>query len=422
MFFKTLRRLTILNSLVFFFIFIVFGIMLYGFVAHQLFDEVDDSMRQKAAAFYLANGRPRFAMNDPLSLDPRIFIMVRDTEGNVINLYPFPLEEVNRIIPYLFRTTMGRLETKQVEGHIYRVLSIPYNRDDHDLIRPDGTQGVIKEVIAISIVDSETAMLRRLSMIILTGLVTGMVVSIIAGLYLARRALVPIEASWDKQQQFVADASHELRTPLAVIKANTELLLRHPERTVEEESVRITNVLRETIRMNKLVATLLTLARADANRLELNRERVDLNQMIRTVSAEFEPLADMKGITLEVVSQCQFALTADKERLHQLLVILLDNALKYTQPSGKVMLTCTRQGGSVLITVKDTGRGISPEDLPHIFDRFFRGDKARSRETGGAGLGLAIAKWIVEQHGGKIGVKSTVGRGTEFYVEIPCHS
>lgn len=419
MFFKTLRKLTILNSLVFFFIFIVFGSLLYGFVAHQLFDEVDESMRQKAGAFYLVNGRPRFAMNDPLSLDPRIFIMVRDTEGSIINLYPFPLEEVNRIIPYLSRTATGRLETEQAEGHKYRVLSIPYQRDDNRLLRADGTPAVITEVLAISIVDSETAMLRRLSFIILTGLLSGLIVSMIAGLYLARRALVPIEASWDKQQQFVADASHELRTPLSVIKANTELMLRHPERTIEEESGRVTNVLRETIRMNKLVATLLTLARADANRLELNREAVDLNQLMRTVGAEFEPLAEMKGITLQVVSHCPLALTADKERLHQLLVILLDNALKYTQPAGAVMLACSRQGSHILITVKDSGCGISPEDVPHIFDRFFRGDKARSRETGGAGLGLAIAQWIVEQHGGTISAKSTFGRGTAFYVELP---
>lgn len=420
MFVKTLRRLTILNSIVFFFIFIVFGILLYGFVARQLFDEVDASMRQKAGAFYLAGGRPRFAVTDPLSLDPRIFMMVRDADGGIISLYPFPLDEVNLIIPYSSRSAAGNLETRQVEGHVYRVLSTPYHRDGNILVQADGTRHIVREVVAVSIVDSETAMLRRLSLIILAGVATGMLVSIVAGFYLARRALVPIEASWDKQQQFVADASHELRTPLAVIKANTELLLRHPGRTIREESARITNVLRETIRMNKLVATLLTLARADANRLELNKETIDLAGIVRSVGAEFGPLAEMKKISLKVVSGSPLDVMGDRERLHQLLVILLDNALKYTRPAGTVTLASSRQGHSAVIVVEDTGQGIPPEDLPHIFDRFFRGDKARSRDTGGTGLGLAIAGWIVEQHGGTIRAESIAGQGSRFIVAIPC--
>jgi len=246
-----------------------------------------------------------------------------------------------------------------------------------------------------------------------------MTVIIMAGYYLARRALVPIQAAWDKQHQFVADASHELRTPLTIIKSNAELLLRYPEHTIELEAIRITNVIRETIRMSKLVSTLFTLARADANQIEIQAVPILLNEVIGTVIDQFKPLAESKEIQLRVECNEIISLEADKERLHQLFVILLDNAIKYTSQAGCIYITCRSQNSTVLIKVADTGSGISAEDLPHIFNRFFRGDKVRSRETGGAGLGLAIAQWIVEKHRGKIWAESEIGVGTQIYVTIP---
>lgn len=267
--------------------------------------------------------------------------------------------------------------------------------------------------------DTEQGMLRRLMVIILMGQVVGMLVIIPAGYYLAQRALVPIRGAWEKQQQFVADASHELRTPLAVIQSNAELLLRHPEHTVEEETIRITNVVRETIRMSKLVSTLFTLARADANQLELQLSLVTLHEVISHVAEQFAPLAELKNITLEVKMMDEIEFIADRERLHQLFVILLDNGLKYTSFQGRIRVVCQKQFSTVLIQVIDTGCGIELADLPKVFHRFFRGDKVRSREAGGAGLGLAIAQWIVEKHGGKIWVASQVGVGTEFNITLP---
>jgi signal transduction histidine kinase len=196
-------------------------------------------------------------------------------------------------------------------------------------------------------------------------------------------------------------------------------MLRHPENTIEQESARITNVLRESIRMNKLVSTLLTLARADANQLELQMRPVVINEVIETVVEQFRPLVELKGLELSVVIEPQIELIADRERLHQLLVILLDNALKYTAAPGSIVLTCSKLQNQVGLKVEDTGCGIVPEDLPRVFDRFFRGDKARHRETGGAGLGLSIAQWIVEKHGGKIRAESAPGVGTQFHITLP---
>jgi signal transduction histidine kinase len=127
----------------------------------------------------------------------------------------------------------------------------------------------------------------------------------------------------------------------------------------------------------------------------------------------------MEGLVLKLKLGEQLEMMADKERLHQLLVILLDNAMKYTPPPGELLLTGNKQGNNLLLTVEDSGQGIAADDLPRVFDRFYRGDKARSREKGGTGLGLSIAKWIVEQHGGKISVDSKIGVGTKFTIVFP---
>jgi len=419
MFQKTLRRLTLLNAIVFLVIFIAFGGILYGYVARQIFNDIDESMNHKVDAFRIPSPRPRTGGAPTGFFDSRILILLRDIEGNIINLYSYPIEGISPELLYFLKLNgVERLQKQRIENHVYRILNVPYPYEENMVVK-DQKQIKVKDVIAISIVDSEVAMLRRLVFIILIGQVIGMTAIVLASYYLARRALVPIRAAWEKQQQFVADASHELRTPLAVIKSNAELLLRRPEHTIELETIRITNVIRETIRMSKLVSTLFTLARADADQIEIETVPIILNDVITTVAEQFEPLAQMQGISLQVQCNEVIMLVADRERLQQLFVILLDNAIKYTSDSGSIQVFCRRQSNMALMEVKDTGCGISSTDLPHVFDRFFRGDKVRPRKKGGAGLGLAIAQWIVEKHQGKIWVESEVGIGTQVYVTIP---
>ncbi|HWR43812.1 HAMP domain-containing sensor histidine kinase [Sporomusa sp.] len=419
MFTKTLRKLTLLNSAVVMLIFLTFGATLYSYVSSQLFNNIDNAMEERISSFRVVNGRPDINRRRSIFFDPRVIMLLRDPNGQVVILTPFASEDGENLKALAAQLESGSLTVKTYADHIYRVLCLPYQYDENVLFRPDGSKLEIQEVIAVSIVDSEVSMLRHLLIIIASGLFAGILVIGLAGYYLARLALVPIQTAWDRQQQFVADASHELRTPLAVVKTNAELMLRHPEKTVEQESARVTNVLREAIRMNKLVSTLLTLARADANQLELQLKSVVVNEVVETVVEQFRPLVELKGLELNVSIEPQIELTADRERLHQLLVILLDNALKYTVPPGKITLTCSKLQNQVVLKVEDTGCGILPEDLPRVFGRFFRGDKARHRETGGAGLGLSIAQWIVEKHGGKIRAESTPNVGTQFYITLP---
>ncbi len=417
MFRKTLRKLTILNSLVFFLILVWLGGSLYGFLAYQLFDEVDDAMAVRLAAFRIAGGRPKMVFGHPVAFDPRIFLFVRDAGGRVANFYPVD-NAAAAAEAAAAGARAGKPQMRRIDGHVYRTRALPFVGEERALARPEGAFAV-QDVVAVAIVDTETALLRRLLVIILAVTAAGMLAVVVAGYFLAWRALVPIRSAWERQQQFVADASHELRTPLTVIKANAELLLRYPGRTIEEESVRITNVVREANRMNKLVATLLTLARADAGQPELSREEVALGELVAAAAEQFGPLAERKGVALQAAAEDGVTLSADRERLQQLLVILLDNALKFTPAGGRITVACRRQAGQAVLTVADTGCGIPPADVPRIFDRFFRGDRARSRGEGGSGLGLAIAHWIVESHGGRIRAESAMGAGTKIIVTLP---
>ncbi|KYZ75365.1 histidine kinase [Anaerosporomusa subterranea] len=418
MFRKTLIRLTATNSMVFVALFILFGANIYGYVSYRLFDQVDDAMRLKADAFQIRNGRPSLAINKAAVFEPRVFLLLRGVDGRMINFYASFIEDSDRFNELAQYAESGKIVGRQQGPHTYRLYATPYRHEEVIYSRSGTDPVTVQDVIAISIVDSEVALLKRLLLILLTSLIGGAIVIVLAGYYLARRALSPVRIAWEKQQQFVADASHELRTPLAIIKSNAELTLRHPNHTVEEEGIRITNVIRESMRMNKLVSSLLTLARADANQAGLSLTNFTLREILELVIEQFQPIAEMKAILIKLMMPSDVCLTADRERIHQLCIIILDNAIKYTT-SGTVEISCFQKSNNVILTVCDTGCGIPEDDLPHIFDRFYRGDKARNRESGGTGLGLAIAKWIVEAHDGKIRVDSEFGIGTKIQVTLP---
>ena len=220
----------------------------------------------------------------------------------------------------------------------------------------------------------------------------------------------------------MADASHELRTPLTLIRANTEMVARHPDQPVSSSLELLNDILRETDRLSGLVTDLLTLARADAGQERLMLSSLKLDELVNQVARQFAPLAEAREIGLRVDACQPTMVLGDSARLLQLLVILVDNSLKHTPPGGSISLRCQSLKGSSrlpsVLTVADTGPGIAPEHLPHLFERFYRVDPARAHD-GGAGLGLAIAQWIVTAHGGKISVSSRVGGGTTFTVQLP---
>jgi two-component system OmpR family sensor kinase len=228
--------------------------------------------------------------------------------------------------------------------------------------------------------------------------------------------LARLEDLFKAQQRIVADVSHELRTPLTTIQGNLDLLRRGAADDPATRSSMLRAIAEETARMRRLVNDLLLLAQADAG-LKLQRKPVEMDTLLLEVYRQAQIMA--QGLTVRLGAEDQALVSGDADRLRQLLLNLVDNALKHTPAaSGQVTLTLRRSAGWVQVGVEDNGAGIPPEDLPHIFERFYRADPSRSR-PGGSGLGLAIAKWVAEAHGGRIEVESQVGQGSTFTLWLP---
>jgi signal transduction histidine kinase len=228
-----------------------------------------------------------------------------------------------------------------------------------------------------------------------------------------------LEQAFERERRFTADASHELKTPLAVLRGDIEVALRR-ERTPDEYRRVLQSSLEEIARLTKLTEDLLTLARSDAGESVLELEQVQLDQLASEARAYIAPLAESAGIALSYdVPSSPIAVEGDQKRLKQLLVNLLDNAIKYTPAGGSSRLALAVEDTNAVIEVTDTGRGIPSAALPHIFERFYRQTDPRDSRVTGFGLGLAISKWIVDAHGGMIEVDSQEGRGSKFTVRLP---
>lgn len=333
---------------------------------------------------------------------------------------------------------------------------------------PDGGTLVVGQSLA-----AEEAALNSLLVILLGGGGLGLLLSFCGAWFLAGRALLPIQQAFRRQQEFVADASHELRTPLTVLRSATDLLHRHREESLSQQGELFDDVQAEIGRMERLVADLLTVARSDQGELQLMTAEVDLARLASDVVRRMRPLATDRGIALDLDGGHRFArpsefsnehadsepattqdrsawsdvsqspssrndgaftptheprerdsrvaavVDADPERLQQVLFILLDNAIKYTPSGGHIDIRVGAAAHTAHLEIADDGPGIAPEHLPRIFDRFYRADKARSRAAGGTGLGLTIAKLLVDAHGGELSLSSRLGHGTTASVRLP---
>ena len=229
-----------------------------------------------------------------------------------------------------------------------------------------------------------------------------------------------LETSFGALRRFTADASHELKTPLTVMRADVERAMQVPSGS-PDQLVALEEALAESARMADLVESLLTLARADEGRFEVHREPVLLEGLLHDVAETAHILGEAAGLVVSTPVVEEALVMGDRVRLRQLLLNLVTNAIKYSSPGGEVEISLSRRVEGVTISVRDTGIGISAADLPYVFERFWRADRARSRasERGGFGLGLAIARWIAQAHGGSLSVTSRLGRGSTFTVLLP---
>lgn len=416
-------RLTLSFTLALAVILVLTGAAVYLATRATLFEQVNSDLKSRAgreqgALALRFRGRPGAVPLGEIIIGPTFttggyFYALVDTAGDFIagtpNADPAGLADVDTLEEALEKGT-AFTDTKSSEGDSLRVYAVR-------LEGPRGQQ-LLMEVGRST--EPERQALRRLFLVLAGGLGGALVLAVAGGYYLSGRALRPIRAAMDSQRGFVADASHELRTPLSVVRANAELLKRHTEQPLSANREAVDDIIGESDRMGRMVGQMLTLAQADAGQAALSLSEVALDELAHEVARGMRFLAEERGVSLQTDVDGPVRLRGDKDRLRELMVVLTDNAVKYTDASGKVRLEVRHPSShKAIVRVSDTGSGIPAEALPHIFDRFYRVDKARSREMGGAGLGLSIAKWIAEAHGGSIRIESTPGVGTTMTVELP---
>lgn len=328
-----------------------------------------------------------------------------DSENNVANV-----------------TTNIEIDNAVLEESIYSILK---NENKIDKIDISGSSyGYLKEhtpkglKIALISRELQINMLNNLLKVFLIVGSISLFLLFYISVYLTNKTIKPIKESFEKQKQFIADASHELKTPLAIIRTNTSVITSNKDKTVDSQIKWINYISNQVDRMAKLIDDMLSLTKLDSNKVMEGKSSFDLSKVLDSILLGFEAVVFENNIILETEIQKNVDLKANKEEIKKLCSILLDNALKYTNSGGRIDVILYEDKNKVYLKVKNTGDGIKKEDLEKIFERFYRIDTSRARETGGYGLGLSIAKSIVESHNGKIYAESNIGKDTTFIVEF----
>lgn len=285
---------------------------------------------------------------------------------------------------------------------------------------PDPTgNGNLGVIVIGENIDAQESALSLLLILLLSmgGIVLGG--AGLGGLFLSNRAMAPARLAWSNQQRFIADAAHELRTPLTLLRADAEVLLRGRKRLEEEDAELLDDIVAETNYMSNIATNLLTLARLDTGSIHREHEVVNLAELAQEATRRVQALAEERHITIQVEHADDVYVIGDPMLLEQAVLGLLDNAIKYNRQGGHVTVHTIARDEQALLEVQDTGIGIAAEHLPHMGERFYRVDKARSREAGGTGLGLSIARSITVAHGGQLTLTSIPEQGTTVTLTMP---
>ena len=449
-------RLTLWYIIILAVILAAFSAGVYLLLRHDLYQNLDRSIQNRADALLniiQVEGDQLVLPGQVASEDPdEGFTRVFDASGSLRFGNSVALDQVPVDTRVVANAIAGTATTRSIKigDDPVRVKMLPIIRD-----------GVILGALEVGQAqDNVSDTLSRLLLIMGIAYPVALVLASLGGIFLAGRALSPIDNitraarqisaedlnqrlklrlpndevgrlartfdemiarlddAFKRQRQFTTDASHELRTPLTIIKGQIDVSLQK-EREPEAYRQVLQAVNDEVDRLIRLAGSLLTLTRADAGQIPLSFENIDVGEVVTGVSEQVRPTAVDKGAELKIDPGPPVTIQADEDLLLQLMLNLLDNAIKYTQSGGEVTVGWKVNGNKVEMRVHDTGIGISAEHLPYLFDRFYRADKARSRAEGGVGLGLAISRWIAEVHGGSINVNSAPGKGSTFVILLP---
>ncbi len=339
-----------------------------------------------------------------------------DTNGNLLpgeNTTGLPSAFVtNSLVQSALRNGQANdmVNTGGTTGWVYRYAQVIPNNNGK------GNLGVI--VIGENVNAQETALSLLLILLLSLGGVA-LVGAGVGGLFLSNRAMAPARLAWSNQQRFIADAAHELRTPLTLLRADAEVLLRGRKHLAEDDAAMLEDIVVEANHMGNIATNLLTLARLDSGATHREHEVVNLAELSHDAAQRVQALAEQRDITIAAEHDDDLFVIGDPMLLEQAVLGLLNNAIKYNRPGGHISVRTIAQNEQALLEIHDTGIGIAPEHLSHLGERFYRVDKARSREAGGTGLGLSIARGIAIAHHGSLLISSTPEQGTTVTLAIP---
>ncbi len=408
---KQLLKNMILNLVTFSIIFTILGIIIYGQFKSSLYISADSELEK-------TNTRREVRINNDRKLD------IRERR----DIVPPDEQENNPRLIFITRNSNGELEENTSLNEIFKNASFDKNNLDNiyevkigdysyrgiNYQKEDGTYTQV-----LINVDSEKTIAEKFIKNLVISFSITIVIILIASYVLSKWTLKPIIISWKKQTQFVQDASHELRTPLTIIKAKQESLLENPESKIIDNAEDISITLQETQRLTKLIKELMELAKNDSDKLKLNKENFELDKEIKGLVTLYKDVAKVESKKLTASLEYEGNINADLNMIKELLVILLDNSIKYTEEKDSIEIKTYKQDGKAVIEVLDTGIGISKEAIDHIFERFYREEKSRNREKGGMGLGLSIAYNIVTLHKGSIKFDKEREKGARVIVKLP---
>jgi len=444
-------RFTLLYTILLGSILLLFGGLVYGLVSLVLINNIDSTLQKTSSdlvSLLKINSGEQFDPRSISNYEPTANILIQVWGTNQELQISRPTDWKVALDQNAWASGSTNFSTATVENLHLRVLTTP-------LTSLRGPAGILQVGVNLSLMDM---IQKTLSNILIYLTIVAMVVTFVVSWFVTKRALSPLttmtniatqitsaddlsrriptqdfhddevgrlvlafnktlerlEKLFGSQQRFLADVSHELRTPLTVIKGNIGIIRKFG---VDEESM--VGIDSEVDRLTRMVGDLLLLNQAESGSLSLDFVKVDLGSVLVEVMQQMVVLARGK-VKLELVSIDQVIINGDQDRIKQVFLNLISNAITYTPKKGLVEVKLQKENGQAVFSVKDSGPGISPDDLPHIFERFYRGDKSRQHTaTSGFGLGLSIARWITEKHGGKIEVESQPGQGTTFRVYFP---
>jgi len=441
-------KFMLLNFIAFTIIFSIFGVIIFSQVQSTLYKKTDEELLMTMDRIVNAreqNGLNRFPpLNAPaddrprnipapsnrdngILPTPRLIMLHWDQDYMITNQMQIGSQLYENYVKDIQfdAQAMGTIKQLKInDAYSFRTITFYNNSNNSDNNNSNSNDYIKKDASDIYAtqllinVDAEEAMIANFERIIILCSVIFMLLSISASYILSKKTMKPIINAWQRQIEFVENASHELRTPLTIVQNKLEMLLTMPNTKIVDNIDAIAMGLSETRRLSKLTNDLLTLARADSSTTQLSKQLIDIEQLILPICSPYAEIATSQHKQFDISINCKTKIEVDTNRIHQLLVILLDNALKYTKGGDRLGINAYCKENNAIIEVRDTGIGIKEQNLVRIFDRFYREEEGRSREFGGVGLGLAIAKWIVNIHQGTISVKSD-NTGTVFTVKLP---